>query len=107
MVNAPPAGSSALAREGREVAVYRDMIKLVEMDFFQLLSRLNAVSQPVDGRLHPFAAMRDAERLEPHLDDPQSAQYHGSVHVSHMGDAERLAGHFPEPGPEHDAAFCV
>jgi hypothetical protein len=37
-------GSSALAREGREVALYRDMIKLVEMDFFQLLSRLNALS---------------------------------------------------------------
>jgi len=36
MVNAPPPGSSALAREGQEVALYRDMIKLVEMDFLSI-----------------------------------------------------------------------
>src|SRR5215471_20283215 len=75
--------------------------------FPELLLRLNALPQPVDRRLHAFAAMRDAERLETHLDHAQRAKHRGSVHVSHMGDAECPARHFADPGAEDNAAFCI
>src|SRR6266851_796648 len=69
--------------------------------------RLHALSQPVDCGLNAARTVRNAERLEAHLDDAECSQHHGSVDVPHMGNAESLARHFPNPRPENDAALGI
>jgi hypothetical protein len=61
--------------------------------------------QPIDRRLDAALAVRDAERLERHLDDAEDAEERRRVDVAHMGDAERLAMQRSDADPENDAAF--
>src|SRR5215813_4488045 len=69
--------------------------------------RLHVIAQPVDRGLNAALPVRDTERAEPGLDDPQRAEHHRRIDMAHMGDAKRLAVHRPEPAAKDHAAFAV
>src|SRR6516164_4281208 len=68
---------------------------------------LHVIAQPVDRGLNAALAVRDTERAEPGLDDPQRAEHHRRINMAHMGNAKRFAVHRPEPAAKDHSAFAV
>ena len=65
------------------------------------------LAQPFDCSLNASFAVRNAQCIEPHLDDTERAQHHRSIDMAHVRDAESLALHFSKPRPEYNTAFSV
>src|SRR5437016_12908127 len=68
-------------------------------------SRVHPLTEPFDRSLDASLAVRDAQRIETYLDDTEYAEYHRSIDMAHVGDAESFALHLSEPRPEYNAAF--
>jgi hypothetical protein len=85
--------------------VWQKLPKVTEYLWESGLTRAHSLAEPLDGSLNASSAMRDAQRLETHLDDTEYAEHHGSIDVTHMGDAESLALHLSEPRAQHNATF--
>jgi hypothetical protein len=51
--------------------------------------------------------MRDAQRVEPHLDRAEHAEHHRCVDVAHVGDPERAVLQVTNPAAEDDAALLA
>jgi len=60
-------------------------------------SRVHSLAEPFDRSL-------DAS-LGAHLDDTEYTEYHRSIDMAHVGDAESFALHLSKPRPEYNAAF--
>src|SRR5512146_3505609 len=88
MASVPPNTGNRLAMPGRPFLDLRQMLRIRR--FNRLGGHLRP--EPVHGGLDAAVAVRDAERLERHLDDAQRAEDHRRVDMAHMRDAERLAG---------------
>jgi hypothetical protein len=54
--------------------------------------RLHLLTEPIDRRLGATPSVRDVQCCQRHLHNTQCAKDHGRIDVSHMGDAEPLAG---------------
>jgi hypothetical protein len=66
---------------------------------------VHSLAEPFDRSLNTSLAVRDPKHVETHLDDTEYAEYHGSIDMAHVGDAESLSLHLSKPRPEHDAAL--
>jgi hypothetical protein len=68
-------------------------------------SWVHSLAEPFDRSLNASPAVRDAQRIEAHLDDTEYAKHHGSIDMAHVGNAESLTPHLSEARPENNAAF--
>src|SRR6185312_13934336 len=67
----------------------------------------DTLAEPFDRGPGASRAVRDAERLQPDLDNAQRAQDHRRIDMTHMGDPKRLTDEFADAGSEHEPALLL
>ena len=95
--------SRAGGRPAREHCIYREILRT---GAGQTLGA-HLASKIFHGGLDAAAPVRDAQRLERHLDRPEHAEHHRRVDVAHVRDPERAALQLTNPAAEDDAALLA